>query len=119
MDGQVCFRVNCDSKPTVRIDGPDTSPSPKIENEGPGVYIVTFVPREIGVFDIQVICGDREILGSPFHPKIVDIRKVRVIGGWESLCDSSGKLQLGVHSTKKISLDVSEAGPGKLYFCFS
>lgn len=55
-------------------------------------------------------------LGSPFHPRIVDVRKVRVIGGWESLCDSNGKFELAVHNTKKISLDVSEAGPGSLKF---
>lgn len=53
-------------------------------------------------------------LGSPFHPRIVDARKVRAIGGWESLCDSAGRLELSVHNTKKISLDTSEAGPGKL-----
>ena len=50
--------------------------------------------------------------GSPFHPKIVDPRKVRVIGGWESFMDSEGRLELAVHNTKKISLDVAEAGPG-------
>lgn len=57
----------------------------------------------------------RIVSGSPFHPKIVDARKVRVIGGWESICDSSGKLELQVHQTKKISLDVSEAGPGTIF----
>lgn len=51
--------------------------------------------------------------GSPFHPKIVDPRKVRVIGGWESFTDSEGRLELSVHNTKKISLDVGDAGPGK------
>ncbi|KAK6644516.1 hypothetical protein RUM43_000783 [Polyplax serrata] len=113
VDGPVSFRVNADSKPTIRIDGPDTSPSAKIETERPGVYLVTYVPRETGVFDIQVIVGDREILGSPFHPRIVDTRKVRAIGGWESLCDSTGQLELTMHHTKKISLDVSEAGPAQ------
>lgn len=54
------------------------------------------------------------VLGSPFHPKIVDPRKVRVIGGWESFTDSEGRLELALHNTKKISLDVAEAGPGKV-----
>lgn len=39
---------------------------------------------------------------------------MRAIGGWESYCDSSGKLELTLHQTKKISLDISEAGPGSL-----
>lgn len=64
VENQVTFRVNADSKPTIRIDGPDTSPPAKIETERQGVYLVTFVPREIGVFDVQVIVGDREILGE-------------------------------------------------------
>lgn len=28
--------------------------------------------------------------------------------------DSEGRLELAVHNTKKISLDIAEAGPGKL-----
>lgn len=63
MDNQITFRVNADSKPVVRIDGPDTSPPATVETERPGVYLVTFVPREVGVFDVQVIVNDREILG--------------------------------------------------------
>nr|CAD7421948.1 unnamed protein product [Timema poppensis] len=51
--------------------------------------------------------------GSPFHPKIVDPAKVRVIGGWESFTDAEGRLELAVHTTKKISLDTLEAGPGE------
>lgn len=54
------------------------------------------------------------VQGSPFHPKIVDPRKVRVIGGWESFTDSEGQLELAVHNTKKISFDIAEAGPGKV-----
>jgi len=56
----------------------------------------------------------KSVQGSPFHPKIVDPRKVRVIGGWESFTDSEGRLELAVHNTKKISLDIAEAGPGKV-----
>lgn len=42
------------------------------------------------------------------------MRKIRAIGGWESLCDAQGRLELAVHATKKISLDVADAGPGAL-----
>lgn len=64
VDSQVIFRVNADSKPVVRIDGPDTSPPANVDTERPGVFVVSFIPREVGVFDIQVIVNDREILGD-------------------------------------------------------
>lgn len=67
VDSQVLFRVNADSKPVVRIDGPDTSPPANIETERPNVYLVSFIPREIGVFDVQVIVNDREILGEDLY----------------------------------------------------
>jgi len=37
-----------------------------------------------------------------------------VIGGWDSHCDSQGRLELAVHTTKKINLDITDAGPGTL-----
>jgi filamin len=67
------------------------------------------------VFDVTVQWNGKELPGSPFHPKIVDPRKVRVIGGWEAfMTDDSGRIQLLVNQETRISFDVSEAGPGKL-----
>lgn len=51
-------------------------------------------------------------LGSPFHPKVVNLQKVRVIGGWENLLDKDNRISLLINEEKKISFDVGEAGPG-------
>ena len=51
--------------------------------------------------------------GSPFHPKIVDPRKLRVIGGWENIVDANNNfLQLVTGQVKRIEFDTSLAGPG-------
>nr|CAD7463461.1 unnamed protein product [Timema tahoe] len=101
-------------EPIVRVDGPDSVCDVSVERENEGSYRVTYNPVEVGVYDIQILWGGHQISGSPFHPKIVDPAKVRVIGGWESFTDTEGRLELAVHTTKKISLDTLEAGPGQL-----
>jgi len=68
--------------------------------------------------DIRLGVTSVFFVGSPFHPKIVDTRRVRVIGGWEAHSDSRGRLELAVHTTKKISFDTTEAGPGMSYFSY-
>ncbi|XP_023727803.1 filamin-C isoform X3 [Cryptotermes secundus] len=124
-DGLFCGQVGSPStfkvvgpglpgKPTVHVDGPDHVATCSIEREADGIYVVTYTPLEVGVYDVRVDWDDSPIPGSPFHPKIVDPLKVRVIGGWESFTDSEGRLELAVHNTKKISFDTSEAGPGQL-----
>ncbi|XP_064455536.1 filamin-A-like [Ornithodoros turicata] len=101
-------------RPDVRIDGPDSEPEMTIEEEEEGVYIVSYLPLESGVFDIHINWNGKDIPGSPFHPKVVDPHKVRAIGGWESLMDEEGRIPLVVGHEKKISMDVTDAGPGKL-----
>ncbi|XP_069676636.1 filamin-A isoform X2 [Periplaneta americana] len=124
-DGLLCGQVGCPAsfkvlgpgllgKPSIHVDGPDSVATCNIEREADGIYVVTYTPLEVGVFDVRVDWDDSPVPGSPFHPKIVDPRKVRVIGGWESFMDSEGRLELAVHNTKKISLDTAEAGPGQL-----
>ncbi|KAL1437060.1 hypothetical protein MTO96_049063 [Rhipicephalus appendiculatus] len=81
-------------RPDVRIDGPDSEPELTIEEEEEGIYV--------------------DIPGSPFHPKVADPQKVRAIGGWDSLMDDEGRIPLTVGQEKKISVDVGDAGPGKL-----
>lgn len=67
----------------------------------------------MGIFDVRVLWNGRDIPGSPFHPRVVNPRKVRAIGGWESLVDSYNKLHLLVGEEKKINFDTLEGGPGK------
>lgn len=74
---------------------------------------MSFIPQEVGIFDVRVLWNGRDIPGSPFHPRIVNPRKVRVIGGWESLADNKNKLVLTPGEEKKISFDTLDAGPGK------
>lgn len=85
-----------------------------VRNDAAGLFKVTYVPQEVGIFDIRVLWNGKDIGGSPFHPKIVNPAKVRVIGGWESLVDSKNKLLLNVAEEKKMTFDTSEAGPGLL-----
>lgn len=75
---------------------------------------MTYVPHEVGLFDIRVQWNKRDVAGSPFHPKIVNPARVRLIGGWSSLQDSEGRLELTPREEKRLAFDVSEAGPGKL-----
>lgn len=73
---------------------------------------MSYVPTEVGVFDVRVVCAGQQLPGSPWHPKIIDTRNLRVIGGWAAICDEMGRLKLG--PTSKISFDTAEAGPGEL-----
>ena len=50
--------------------------------------------------------------GSPFHPHIIDPRKVKVDGGWHMHTDASGQLEMKLGETKKILVDTASAGPG-------
>lgn len=61
---------------------------------------------------MRVVCAGQQLPGSPWHPKIIDTRNLRVIGGWNALCDDLGRLKL--YPTNKISFDTAEAGPGEL-----
>lgn len=101
-------------EPQVQIDGPEDVVDCRVERTSDGDFLVTYTPNEVGVHDVRVAWDGADVTGSPFHPRVVDPRKVRVIGGWEAHCDSRGRLELAAHVTKKINLDVAEAGPGQL-----
>ncbi|CAE1275410.1 FLNA [Acanthosepion pharaonis] len=98
----------------VQVDGPNSIAKCNIDPEANGIYTVTYVPVEVGLYDVQVKWNSKEIQGSPFHPKIVNARKVRVVGGWQHFMDSDEHVHLVVDEMKKIPFDISEAGPGKL-----
>ncbi|XP_008544602.1 filamin-A [Microplitis demolitor] len=101
------------SPPAVQVDGPDSISKPTIEaGANPGTWNVSYIPSEVGVFDVRVVCAGQQLPGSPWHPKIIDTRNLRVIGGWAAICDDLGRLKIG-HNTK-ISFDTAEAGPGEL-----
>lgn len=119
--------------PEVRIDGPDSEPTVDME-ETNGMFRVSFVPTEVGIFDVRVLWNRKELpgkiiinlpwkifqfinnlflsKGSPFHPKILNLDQVRPIGGWESIFNSSDQIMLQLNEKKRISFDVTGAGPG-------
>nr|XP_003706926.2 PREDICTED: filamin-A isoform X1 [Megachile rotundata]XP_012149359.1 PREDICTED: filamin-A isoform X1 [Megachile rotundata] len=101
------------SPPAVQVDGPDSVSKAIIEaGANPGTWNVSYIPTEVGVFDIRVVSAGQQLPGSPWHPKIIDTRNLRVIGGWSAVCDDLGRLKL--HPSNKISFDTAEAGPGEL-----
>ncbi|XP_076033181.1 filamin-A-like isoform X8 [Oratosquilla oratoria] len=101
-------------EPHVTVDGPDSVAKVNVRKQEEGLYQVTYFPHEVGIFDVRVQWNKRDVAGSPFHPKVVDPCKVRLIGGWESLKDSHGRLELIPREEKRLAFDLSEAGPGRL-----
>ena len=49
-------------EPEVRVDGPDSEAACNIEKEN-DIFHVTYVPLEIGVFDVRVLWNGRDIPG--------------------------------------------------------
>ncbi|KAH9509017.1 hypothetical protein Btru_048613 [Bulinus truncatus] len=105
---------NLKGEPTVQVDGPNAIAKCSIDPQPDGQYRVTYIPVEVGLFDVYVRWNGKEIPGSPFHPKVVDSRKVKVIGGWHHYMDGQERIHLVVGEEKKIPFDTSEAGPGHM-----
>lgn len=102
--------------PEVKVESVDTIPKVTIveDSNAAGLYKVSYLPTEVGVFDVHVIWNGKPVDSSPFHPSIVNLRKVRPIGGWENLFNENGKIIMSTMEEKRISFDTVEAGPGKL-----
>nr|KAG5688121.1 hypothetical protein BaRGS_007580 [Batillaria attramentaria] len=94
--------------------GPNSIAKCSIDPQMDGQYAVTYVPVEVGMFDVQVKWNGKEIHGSPFHPKVVCARKVQVVGGWQHYMDAKERVHLVVNEEKQIPFETSEAGPGKM-----
>ncbi|GAB6018892.1 hypothetical protein CHUAL_000550 [Chamberlinius hualienensis] len=116
-DSPVTFKIDgrgLRGEPHVKVDGPETVASCSIEEQEDGIFIVTYTPKEVGIFDVRVFWNNKEVPGSPFHPKVVNTKKVRIIGGWDSLLDGQNRMALVSGEEMNLSFDVSEAGTGKL-----
>ena len=99
--------------PSVRVSGPEQE-CPLEITEDSGSFHVTYIPKEVGVFDVGVAWDGRDIPGSPFHPQIVDLSKVRPVEGWNKLLDENKKLPIALNGEKVILFETVEAGPGQL-----
>lgn len=65
----------------LQVDGPDSVSKAVIEaGANPGTWNVSYIPTEAGVFDIRIVSAGQQLPGSPWHPKIIDTRNLRVIG---------------------------------------
>ena len=51
--------------------------------------------------------------GSPFHPKVTDPRKVRVVGGHVPGMGDNGIINMTHRKAYLLELSTAEAGPGK------
>ncbi|XP_059143816.1 filamin-B-like, partial [Physella acuta] len=105
---------NLKGEPSVQVDGPNAIAKCSIDPLPDGQYKVTYIPVEVGLFDVYVRWNGKEIPGSPFHPKVVDARKVKVVGGWHHYMDGQQRISLVVGEEKQIPFDTSEAGPGQM-----
>jgi filamin len=91
--------------PSVSVEGPDSVARCEVKrvsisDKDQGHFQATYTPSEIGVFDVRVTWAGVDIPGSPYHPRVVDASKLRIIGGWDSHCNSD------------------ETGSGKFLFSF-
>ena len=82
-----------------KIDGRGLEGEPRVEIQGrtktvlqedkeeAGLYIVKYIPEEVGHTAIHVFWNNTEIPGSPFQARICDSTAVRPMGGWEGVLD--------------------------------
>ena len=110
-----------------KIDGRGLEGEPRVEVSGrtrtvlqedkdeAGLFIVKYIPEEVGHTSIHVFWNNMEIPGSPFTARICDSTAVKPVGGWESVLDrDSGRMEMTVGEEKTITWDVSKAGPGSM-----
>lgn len=77
-----------------------------------GRYIVSYMPVEPGLHRITVKWQNTPVDGSPYEVKVVDPRKIGVVGGWSAILDANRRLHLTVNETKRIEFVTREAGSG-------
>jgi filamin len=86
--------------PSVNVEGPDSVARCDVKrvatsDKESGHFQATYVPTETGVFDVRVTWAGIDIPGSPYHPRVVDSSKLRVIGGWDAHCDANEDMDHG------------------------
>ncbi|XP_065926036.1 filamin-A isoform X4 [Magallana gigas] len=97
----------------IKVEGPNSIAKTTVERAG-DKSVVQYIPVEVGIFNISIMWNGQHIPGSPFHPKVIDARKVRISGGWAQYMDGNERVGLVVGEEKRLVFDVSQAGPGTL-----
>ncbi|XP_072180016.1 filamin-A-like [Diadema setosum] len=100
-------------QPRVQVEGPNSMAKVSVEENRDGTYTVTYIPVEVGMFTLKIYWADQMIPGSPFHIKVTDPRKVRVVkSSMRSDQIVSGAMKMTKNKEFKIVFDTTEAGPG-------
>lgn len=57
-------------RPIIHVDGPDSVATCNLEREADGIYVVTYTPLEIGVYDVRVDWDDSPVPGKQFYCRL-------------------------------------------------
>lgn len=80
---------------------------PKIQPTGPGVCDVSFVPDELGTYQINVKFDSKDVAGSPFQ---LQAQPTGNADKCKLLDMDSDELEFGKQN--KLTVDARNAGPG-------
>ncbi|KAF5295411.1 hypothetical protein FQA39_LY13072 [Lamprigera yunnana] len=104
------FIVTSTIQPRIQIEAAEGNIDAHLQSSKPGEYLVSYMPRWVGIYDVIIGVGANDLPGSPFRPTVVNISAVRLVGGWAQYLDETGRLKLPT----KLAFDISNAGPGAL-----
>ena len=100
--------------PQINIDGPNGEADVVVEESSPRVFVASFVPTVVGIYEIRLCWAGHELTKNPFKVAAVDLSHVRPKHGWDSVLNSNRLLALQLNQVKKITFLTNDAGPGKL-----
>ncbi|CAD5114543.1 DgyrCDS3662 [Dimorphilus gyrociliatus] len=112
---QATFKVDTQKgELLVKVDGPNGAAKCHVEPHADGKYSISYVPAEVGTYQVVVKLNGQEVPGSPWKPNIVSPSKVEVTGGWQSHMDPRSRIALKINEPKEIEFDVTGAGSASL-----
>ena len=99
----------------MEVQGGRTSTVLQEDEEEAGLYIVKYIPEEVGHTAIHVFWNNTEIPGSPFQARIIDPKQVKLQGGWDGERDVlKGFVEMERDVERTLCFDTRMAGPGKM-----
>jgi hypothetical protein len=87
--------------------------SAKIDKLSDCVYEITYWPILVGIHKIILKWNEKELIGSPFLPNIVNTNKIKVYDAFENQIDNNKVEIIELNTEKIFNFDTSEAGLGK------
>ena len=101
--------------PLINIDGPEQEED-LIVDEKNRIFYVSFVPVQIGIYEIKISWNGKEI-AKPFRVNIVNLNSIKPKQGWKSLFTTNQDAQciaLNLNQQFKITFLTNDAGQGNL-----